>query len=251
MLQDELKLKNQESWDNSGMQIGSLNSDIKTVMLTLDADKRAVAYALENKADLIISHHPFFFGSVKSIDFDSYDGSIVKMIINSGMNLYSMHTSLDMAEEGVTTAIAQKLGIEDYLVLHKVNDDGSGYGGFGTVKETNIREFALMVKKSLDLDYVRLYAPDEDITVNKAAFCGGSGSEFILDALLLEADVYITGDIKYHQAQDALKNNLCIIDAGHFGTECPALIALKEALLKNTDLNVLIYGNNTVKEIII
>jgi dinuclear metal center YbgI/SA1388 family protein len=250
-LEDSLKLKKQEDWDNCGLQIGSTESDIKTVMLTLDMDINAANYAKDNTVDLIIAHHPFLFNTLKSIDLNSYDGKIIKTLIQNNINLYSIHTSLDMADMGVNKALSDILNIKYCNVLHEINNDGSGYGGIGDIEETEILLYAKKVKEALNCNIVKVYSANKNMKVSKAAFCGGSGSDFILDAVKKCAHVYITGDIKYHQAQTALKNNLCIIDAGHFNTEFPVLSLIKSIIEKQSDLKVIIYETNTVEEIII
>lgn len=244
-------LKKQEDWDNSGLQIGSTDSDIKTVMLTLDIDLHAADFAIDHNVDLILAHHPFLFGSLKSIDLKSDVGKIIKTLIGNNINLYSMHTSLDMADIGVNKALADILNIKNCSVLHEINNDGSGYGCIGDIEETEILLYAKKVKEALNCSIIKLYAANKNFKVSKAAFCGGSGSDFIPDAAKKGAQLYITGDIKYHQAQSALKNNLCIIDAGHFNTEFPVLGLIKTTLEKQSDLNVIIYDTNTVEEIII
>jgi len=251
LLEDSLKLKKQEDWDNSGLQIGNMDCNIKTVMLTLDLDLNTVNYAKDKNVDLILAHHPFLFDSIKSIDLNSYDGKIIKLLIQNNINVYSMHTSLDMADMGVTRALAEKLNINNCSVLHEINEDSSGYGGIGDIEETGILEFTKKVKQSLNCSMIKLYTPDKHLKITKAAFCGGSGSDFIPDAEKKGAHVYITGDIKYHQAQTALKKNLCIIDAGHFNTEFPVIEFIKTIIEKKSDLNVIIYETNTVEEIII
>ena len=207
LINDEIKLKAHESWDNSGLQIGSKMVYINKIMLTLDLDLEAAEYAVNEKVDLIITHHPFFFTSIKKIDTDTYDGKIIKMLVQNNINLYSMHTSYDMAEKGVNYDLARKLNILNYDILHPINIVNSGYGGIGEITPLNIVDFTKHVKESLKADYVKLYCGDDKKIVKRVAFCGGSGSEFIEDAINLNADVYITGDIKYHQAQTAIKND--------------------------------------------
>ncbi|HBC30706.1 MAG TPA: Nif3-like dinuclear metal center hexameric protein [Clostridiales bacterium] len=249
LLNDEVKLKEHESWDNSGLQIGSMKGNINKIMLTIDINKEGVKQAIQEKVDLIITHHPFFFNTIKKIDFDTYDGEIIEMLIKENINLYSMHTSYDMAEKGVTYNLAQKLNISDYQVLHPVNMDNSGYGGIGEVAPINIIDYAKFVKETLEAEGVKLYCNDEK-TVKRVAFCGGSGSEFIGDAIKQNADVYITGDIKYHQAQEAVKDNLCIIDAGHYNTEVHSMETIMEVLGK-TGMEIINYKKSTSGEIII
>lgn len=250
LLNDEIKLKAHESWDNSGLQIGSKMVYINKIMLTLDLDLEAAEYAVNEKVDLIITHHPFFFSSIKKIDTDTYDGKIIKMLIQNNINLYSMHTSYDMAEKGVNYDLARKLDILNYDILHPINIDNSGYGGIGEITPRNIVDFTKFVKESLKADYVKLYCGDDKKIVKKVAFCGGSGSEFIEDAINLNADVYITGDIKYHQAQTAIKNDLCIIDAGHYNTEVHSMVSLKN-ILEKTNIEVVIFTKNITAEKII
>jgi dinuclear metal center YbgI/SA1388 family protein len=219
-------------------------------MLTLDINIESVEFAINNNIDLIITHHPLLFSSLKSIDFSTYDGKIIQKLIKNNINLYSMHTSFDMADLGVNQKLAEKLKIMNFDVLHIVNSDNSGYGGIGTIEPKNIMEYAKEVKSVLNAEYVKLYCTSTDKLVSKVSFCGGAGSDFITDAITKNADVYITGDIKYHQAQFALHNGLCIIDAGHYYTEYCALENIKE-VLENSDLNVLHLTNNTVKELLI
>ncbi len=220
-------------------------------MLTLDVDLNIIEYAINNKIELIITHHPFLFSSLKSIDFSTYEGKLIKYIINNNINLYSMHTNYDMAEFGVNYQLSKILNINSYEVLHTVNPDGSGYGGIGHIEPVNIVEYAKKVKELLKSDHIKLYCNNNDKTVSKAAFCGGSGSDFIKDAIAKEADVYITGDIKYHQAQFALQNDLCVIDAGHYSTEYQSLHSIKNILCEIEELNVKLMEVNTVKEIIL
>ncbi|HQB63252.1 MAG TPA: Nif3-like dinuclear metal center hexameric protein [Sedimentibacter sp.] len=248
-LNDEVKIKDHESWDNSGLQIGSMEVNINKIMLTFDLDMEAAKHAVKEKADLIITHHPFFFSSIKKIDRDTHEGQIIYMLIKENINLYSIHTSYDMADKGVTYNLAEKLNISDYQVLHPVNIDNSGYGGIGEVAPINIREYSKFVKEALKADYIKLYCNDEK-TVKKVAFCGGSGSEFIQDAIRQGADVYITGDIKYHQAQEALKNNLCIIDGGHYNTEVHSMELIEE-VIKKTNIQIINFKSNMTLEKII
>lgn len=251
LLENELKIKTQESWDNSGLQIGSLNDDIKNIMLTLDIDLELVEFAIKSDIELIITHHPFLFSNIKSIDYSTYEGSIIHKLIINNINLYSMHTSFDMADLGVNQKLAEKLNIKSYDVLHVVNKDLSGYGGIGDIEPINIVEYAKMVKSNLNAEYIKLFCNDNDQVIKRVAFCGGSGSEFINDAIDRNADLYITGDIKYHQAQGALNNNLSILDAGHFYTECHSMENIKNVLTNINELNVLLLDENVVKEQII
>lgn len=220
-------------------------------MLTLDIDFDCVEYAVKHNIDFIITHHPFLFSALKSIDFSTYEGKIIQKLIKNNINLYSMHTSFDSAEMGVNKKLAEKLNIKSHEVLHVTNSDNSGYGGIAQIEPVNIVEYAKQIKKLLNTDYVKLYCNNDERLISKVSFCGGAGSDFISDSINAGADVYITGDIKYHQAQMALQNNLCIIDAGHYNTEYHSLENIKNILNNHEDLNVILLDKNTVKELII
>ncbi len=250
LLNNEVKLKTPEHWDNSGLQVGSMKVNINKIMLTIDVSKEAMEYAIQKNIDLIITHHPFFFDAIKKIDFDTYDGEIIKILIKENINLYSMHTSYDMAEYGVNYDLARKLNILNYQVLHPMNFDNSGYGGIEEIHPVNIIEYAKFVKEALKADFIKLYCSDDKKIITKVAFCGGSGGEFIEDAIKQNADVYITGDIKYHQAQKAIKNNLCIMDAGHYNMEVHSLDNLKDLLVK-AGMEVIVFKKNITREKII
>ncbi|NLW40258.1 MAG: Nif3-like dinuclear metal center hexameric protein [Tissierellia bacterium] len=115
-----------------------------------------------------------------------------------------------------------------------------GYGRIGHIKEMALMDYLDMVKRSLQLDRLIVYGK-QDIKVKKVAVCGGSGSSFIYHAYKKGADVYITGDIKYHDAQYANELGLTLVDAGHYHTEKVILPVIKNYLEKRLENQVAIY----------
>jgi len=93
----------------------------------------------------------------------------------------------------------------------------------------SLAEFITQVKMALGIEFVSV-AGSREKTVNKVAVCGGSGAGFIHKAAFAGADVFVTGDVKYHEAQDALDAGIVVIDAGHFATEKPIVPFLAEYL---------------------
>ena len=93
-----------------------------------------------------------------------------------------------------------------------------GLGRVGRVGPTTAGSFAALVKERLEVPYLRMVgAPDRP--VRKVALCGGSGASLIGEAARLGADLYLTGDLKYHEAQEAQALGIAVLDAGHFATE--------------------------------
>lgn len=104
-------------WDNVGLQVGTLNKPVHTVMVTLDVLENVVDEAIEKNVDLIIAHHPLLFVKLKQINFDTPKGRIVRKLIKHDITVYAAHTNLDIAKGGVNDVMADLLGLKDRKVL--------------------------------------------------------------------------------------------------------------------------------------
>lgn len=123
-----------------------------------------------------------------------------------------------------------------------------GYGRIGELdSEMTLKEFSNMVKNRLNCKDIRVYG-NLDKKVRRVAVCGGSGADFIRDVFRKNGDVYVTGDIKHHQAQYALELGIAVIDAGHYYTERVILDKLKNYLKNNIkeDIDILVNENNEI-----
>lgn len=118
-----------------------------------------------------------------------------------------------------------------YDIYPLVNDAGRlGIGRIGTMENAmSFDELLKFVKQTLNIPVLR-YGGELDQKVKKIAVCGGSGGSFIHKASFAGADVLLTGDMKYHEAQEALALGLKFIDAGHFATEVPVLTKVHDYL---------------------
>jgi len=108
-----------ESWDNVGLQIGSYSAPVSRVLMSLDLDKEVLQYALNQRADMIITHHPLFFTGIKSINYEQSQGSLLKGIIEAGITVYAAHTNLDAGERGLNQILAERIGLQDIKPLDK------------------------------------------------------------------------------------------------------------------------------------
>lgn len=332
-----------EEWDNTGFQIGDINTEISKILVSLDLDREAYKEAVKFGAQMIITHHPFIFKPLKSILYSSYKGKLIHDIIKKDIVVYNAHTNLDLAKGGVNDVLANILcldnieplkliykenlyklvvfvpkshaqivrdvlgkegagyignyshctynleGIGTFLPLegtspfigeinkleeveeirietivkekdlNKVIDqmllahpyeevaydvypllnkgDIHGYGRIGDVEEIELCKFLDIVKDKLNVDKLFVYGNLER-KVKRVALCGGSGSSFIFDANQKGADVYLTGDVKYHDAQYANELGLTIIDAGHFHTEKVILKEIENYIKKEISSNI-------------
>jgi dinuclear metal center YbgI/SA1388 family protein len=100
--------------------------------------------------------------------------------------------------------------------IYPVENKGEvlGLGRIGRVKEMTLAEFAERVKQAFEVDKVRVVG-DLSSRVKKVAVLGGDGNKYFMSAKFKGADVYITGDIYYHTAHDAMMQGLNMIDPGH------------------------------------
>jgi len=107
--------------DNTGLQIGSADQRIKNILVALDISEKVLEEAKRKKIDLVISHHPLLFHPLKRINLDDRIGRLVNTSINNGIAVYSAHTNLDFTTNGVSFALAQRLGLNniDFLLKNK------------------------------------------------------------------------------------------------------------------------------------
>jgi putative NIF3 family GTP cyclohydrolase 1 type 2 len=107
-----------------------------------------------------------------------------------------------------------------------------GIGRVGHLPEPmTITDIASLIKGQFDLENVILYG-DKEKVVWKVAICPGSGKSVIRNALDLNAELLITGDIGHHEGIDAVDEGLMILDATHYGLERIFIPFLEEYLGK-------------------
>lgn len=243
-----------EEWDNVGLMIGTRTFEVKNVMITLDLDLKVLAEAIDKKIDVIITHHPLIFKPIKNLAYDNEVNKIFYLLIKNNIAVYSAHTNLDSAKLGVNDALCEVLGLKNTDVFIKSKYEGIGLGRVVELEnEIELKIYAEFVKAKLNLSGIRI--ADAGKNVKRIAICGGSGSEFIADAIKIGVDTYITGDLKYHEAQYAISNGLNIIDGSHQMTEMPIVENLKKrfekwALNNNYDLKFYVANETEVIQIL-
>ena len=314
-----------EEWDNPGLQVGNKDWPVKKTWVALDPTPDVVDAACNSKVDLLITHHPLIFDPVKSIDFTSPVGSVIHKAAVCGLTVFSAHTNLDSAEEGLNDLLAFRVGLKHTSILRGSGETGkckfvvyvpagheqsvikslfetragvigsytccsfrstgkgtfrpgssarpfigeigeisdvdevrieavagkkdipeviahvrkshpyekmaydvyplceydrkSGMGRVGELEgKTELYIFAEMIKSKLALKNVKI-AGNPRLSVTHAAVCAGSGSGLLKDFFNSGAQVYITGDLRYHDARAAEAEGLGLIDIGHFASE--------------------------------
>lgn len=220
-----------ESWDNVGLLCGSPQKEIKKIFATLDMTLQTVTEAAEWGADMIVSHHPILFHGLKQVDFETEEGKILVQLIQNEIVAFAAHTNLDVAPEGINQVLAELFELEQIEVLEKdSSDDRFGLGRVGYLKtKRSLAEVAQQAKALLKTPYVRVCG-DLDRDVYKIVIVSGSGGDRIPLAVQEQADVFLTADMKYHEALDAVAAGISIIDAGHYPTEQVVMELFKKKL---------------------
>ena len=324
----------QESYDNSGIQFADLEAPIIKILLALDVTLEILEEAIENKANLILTHHPLLFAPLKQIT--KQNNPLLFQTITNQINLLALHTNYDLAENGLNDYVASLLGITKIAPLKsslekiykfavyvpiqdvdkisqaifetgagkigkytetsfKIKGEGTfkpmegtkpfvgkigerkvteeikietvvpernlegvieamkkahpyeepaydiyelkinqsyGIGIWGEIaKEEDLTEFSLSVKNKLKASYIRLIKSNHR-QIKKVALCCGGGSSLLEQVSKSGADLYITGDINYHNALRAKELGLNILEIEHYDTEKFFVEALYNQLIK-------------------
>lgn len=312
-------------WDNVGLLVGDFDSEIKKVLVSLEANEKIIREAIDQNIDLIVTHHPFIFRKMNKINTKDLKGRLICDLIKNDIALYSMHTNFDIAFDGLNDYFMEIMGFENCKVLDITNtetlyklavytpmthekivrealgESGAGYignysnctfntSGIGTFRpeessnpfigkigkieeveevkietivpssilqktiskmikahpyeevaydvyklenkgkavglgrystidnEIDLESLCEKIKLKLNMDHIRVVG-ELNTKIKKVAVVTGAGSDMISLAKSKNCDVIITGDVKYHEAQDALDMNMCVVDCGHFHTE--------------------------------
>ncbi|BAL83774.1 hypothetical protein SELR_20660 [Selenomonas ruminantium subsp. lactilytica TAM6421] len=223
-----------EDWDNPGLLVGAFNQDIRKILVCLDVSDGVVEQAIREGADMIVAHHPLIFKGLKKIRTDLPLGARLQQLLKHDIAVAAAHTNLDIAVGGVNDVLAEKIGLGrlSTFVITSQEADGTmeSLGRMGSLSAPmTVEDFAGQVRDVLPTEHVRLVHAGQR-PVRKVALCSGSGAEFIQKAAFMGADAYVTGDVKYHEAQMAVELGMHVIDAGHFATEFPVVEVLRQRL---------------------
>ena len=231
-------------WDNVGLLIGELDSNITSITTALELCDDVIDDAIKKKSNMILVHHPLIFSPIKKVvDIDDKQKMIIKLIKNN-ISLYVAHTNFDIIEGGLNDYILNLLDVCDIKPLTD-DEDINTIGRIATLQTPMLLEdFALYIQEALDIKHSRIISKENKI-IRKIALVTGAGDEFA-DIALQRADVFITGDTKYHFAQDSYQKGDCIIDASHYDTEKFFPDAMKKFLEDKLD-NIDFYISNKLK----
>lgn len=192
----------QEKWDNSGLLVGDKNQKIDKIYLSLDLDLELIDEVEENS--LIITHHPLIFKPLKSLVPISYSQKIAIKLIQKNISLISMHTNFD------------KTHLNRFVMKEILNFEYEETGDFMLKAKINMpfEELANYIKEKLNIDSLNVVKCHD--TIKTLTLTTGSGMS-LLDNI--STDLFLTGDIKYHEAMEAKARGISLMDITHYESE--------------------------------
>ena len=192
----------QEKWDNSGLIIGDMNREVSQIVLSLDIDFSMIEEAKEGT--LFILHHPMIFGKLTQLDFAKYPSNLMEKMILKKQSCIAMHTNFDQTH------------LNKYVFTKVLGFSLDAQNDFlcTTQGEWHYKALLSHVKDKLNLPTLKVVGKKEKI--QSIALCTGAGASLIDE---VEADCFLTGDIKYHDAMKAMSEDLMMIDIGHYESE--------------------------------
>jgi dinuclear metal center YbgI/SA1388 family protein len=233
VLDDVAPLRYAEGWDNVGLLVGDPAADIANVLVTVDYTAEVAVEAVAGGADLVIAYHPPLFAAVKRVPHSALWADAIRR----GIALYSPHTALDVAREGTNDFLAdacrvgagagQRMPLRPFTgaAPGKVEPDGIGLGRIGVCPPTLRTELIAHLKAQLGLAYLLVAGPVTAPPVTRVAVAAGAGGELLEDAVRAGAEVFVTGEVRHHDALSAARRGVTVIATLHSNSERAAVRA--------------------------
>ena len=323
-------------WDNVGLLLGDTATPVERVMTCLTVTAESAAEAVDERAHLIVSHHPILFRPTKKMTAATSEGRMLLSLVQAGIAVYSAHTAFDNCAGGINELLAKKLGLGDVGPLRAVDADrqckivvfvpdkdlakvseamfAAGAGHIGEYRECSFRvsglgtflggegsnptvgekgrreevtewrlevvcperlvhevvaalrsahsyeepaydvyplraerarlgegrfgvlpgpmllsQFAQMVKEALPAPWMQFVGSPERSVRRVALACGAAG-EFLGDAVQRKADVFVTGEVRFHDCLAAQSQEIALVLPGHYASERFGIEALADRL---------------------
>jgi len=211
-----------EGWDNCGVQIYTGTDRINRIIVALEISKAVIREAAGINADLIVVHHPLIFSKINKIDHNNIIGKYICELIKGNISVYAAHTTFDSVFGGNSDFLAELLGLQNIRRLQpkEKSSEPAAYGRIGDLEsEMRLIDVGLLLKEKLHINYDLPTVGDPDTMIKKVGVCTGGGGSMLEDFFRNGCSLFITSDIRHHEAMFARECGICLIDAGHFYTE--------------------------------
>ncbi len=199
------------NYDFVGLQVGKLPEEVHKIFLCLDCDREVLPLILKEKPDIVITHHPFIYGT-KSRVFKRYPSkkALYDEFVELGIPIYSYHTNFDTGIGGMNDALASALELQDIKIPEKCIM--MRYGRLP--KPMKVEEFARYAKEKLQVDYATLTNYGKPV-VEYVSVIGGAGSGHWEESKEYRCDIHISGDVPHHVRREIVDGQFNYLDVPH------------------------------------
>ena len=230
-----------EDWDNVGLLVEPLElRDIQRILLTIDLTESVVLEAEEKQIDLIFTYHPILFRPIDRLTRQSSADRMLMRLVKNDIAVYSPHTALDAAPEGVNDWLAKGVGTGTVSILHPIEGTDAGQGRLVTFSDpVSLTDLTQRIKTFLGVSYLRIATTNPEKPIRTVALCAGAGSDSFTG---IDADCYLTGEMSHHHALALQEKGSHVILSEHTHTERGFLPVLKEKLVEQftNEIDILI-----------
>lgn len=233
----------QGDFDNCGLKCGDINMPVTGVLVTVDTTLDVINEAVRKGCNMIIEHHPIIFSPIKKLDYELPSIQAVVSAVKKDIAIYSAHTNVDFVKGGLNDTVAEKMGLSEVVAIS--GDDGPRMGKLD--KPVSLKEYAEFLGAVFDDKNILTVGCGDRMISKVAVINGGGGSpQALFDAINANADIFVTGDVKYSLARLAKDLDYAIIIFGHFESEFE-FIALIQKELSRRIPGIKVLGAETCK----
>ncbi|MEQ9407951.1 MAG: Nif3-like dinuclear metal center hexameric protein [Fuerstiella sp.] len=220
-----------EDWDNTGLLIGRREAAVDRILTCLTLTPDVADEAVEQRIQLVVSHHPVLFRGVKQITDGSSEGSMLLRLIEHGVAVYSPHTSFDSARAGINRQLAERFGLTEIQPIRPHPElQGLGSGRMGSLSEpVPLPQFLGQVRRAVRAEYLE-FSGSSTAVVSRVAVACGAAADFLKDAMAQGCDTFVTGEARFHAALEARAAGVSMVLLGHYSSERPAVEQLAAEL---------------------
>jgi dinuclear metal center YbgI/SA1388 family protein len=215
-----------EAWDNVGLLAGDPAAPVRRALVTVDYTAEVAAEALRLGCELVVCYHPPIFEGLEQVTAPG----LVYEAVRHGIALYAMHTALDVAAGGTNDVLARAVGMREPRPLApRAGAADLGLGRVGDVTPTTRPRLLERIKTALGLRHLLVAGPGRG-RVQRVAVCAGACGD-ALDAVLASgAQLYLTGELRHHDALRAAAAGVTVVCTLHSNSERPTLPVVADAL---------------------
>ena len=215
-----------EAWDNVGLLVGDRAAPLARALLTIDLTRPVLDEARALGCTAVVAYHPVIFSPLKRV----LAGSMAFALVRDGVAVYSPHTALDVADGGTNDVLADAVGMTARAPLRiTAPAEGLGLGRVGAV--TPIARTALLakVRAALGVDHLVVAGPEEG-EVTRVAVGAGACGDLLDEVIASGAGLYVTGEMRHHDALRAAAAGVTVACALHSNSERRTLAVLADRL---------------------